>query len=640
MSDYKIRVDVGSDYSLAVEAAKINGNLDDLKMKVSSVKKENGKNIVTFSDGKQMVVNDGATPYISEDGYWYIDGKPTGIKARAEHNFNELTPEEKAEIKGEKGDPLRWPDLTQSQKEEIRGPRGYTGPGSKVTNTTYDSDGNTVLTFNDGTKTTVKKGKKGDKGDPGTSVSVSSVTKSGLTSTVKFTDGKNMQVQDGKSVTVSSSRFLTNGDTEVSFSDGSKAVIKKGVDGTVSFDKLTEEQRKSLMVPVVDDLTTGGSDKALSAEQGKILFNHISHYHPWVRPKVMTAVIDQSNPNPLTCVSYEDDAKMMEEGSSEWDDFFQSQLVLFKNGKEVRELKDSELNSLSSSDGDVMVRFPRKGLRIKTVGEKVYVSMTNKVDDPDFEYLAHSRGIDSRDNFYVGAYLGYEENGKLRSVSGKEPLYGQPISYSRSIAQANGDGYGIMAFYQWTFLQAMYVLKYRNLNDKEVFGNTVDTDITLKTGVLNGKGIDVIKENSQKHMRFQWIENMLGSASLWCDGVRQSDDHKKIYTTNQNFTTNFQALNEFYIPSIRRNIIFIPRKIIGNSQSGFIAKLSEGTSTTGYCNYNFFGDADKADANYVRIGGNKYNEFSNKNNGGIFTFDMGYTSEDKSTGVGSILIYI
>ena len=269
MSDYKIRVDVGSDYSLAVEAAKINGNLDDLKMKVSSVKKENGKNIVTFSDGKQMVVSDGATPYISEDGYWYIDGKPTGIKARAEHSFNELTSEEKEEIKGEKGDPLTWRDLTQSNKEEIRGPRGYTGEASKITKTEYDSSGNTVLTFNDGTKTTIKKGEKGDKGNTGDSVTVASVSKSGLTNTVKFSDGKTLQVKDGQSVTVSSSRFLTNGDTELSFSDGSKAVIKKGVDGTVDFEKLTEEQKQSLVVPVVNDLTSGGVDKALSAEQGK-----------------------------------------------------------------------------------------------------------------------------------------------------------------------------------------------------------------------------------------------------------------------------------------------------------------------------------------------------------------------------------
>ena len=275
MSDYKIRVDVGSDYSLAVESAKINGNLDDLKLKVSSVKKENGKNIITFSDGSQAIINDGATPTINDDGYWIINGQSTGVKGRAEHNFNDLTDEQKLSIKGDKGDPLTWPDLTPSQREALRGERGFTGPGAKVTNTSYDSSGNTVITFNDGTKATIKKGVKGDKGNTGDSVSVSSITKSGLTNTVRFTDGKSLLVQDGKSVTVSSSRFLTSGDTEVTFSDGNKAVIKKGVDGTVSFDKLTEEQRQSLVVPVVNDLTTGGVDKALSAEQGKVLFQNV-----------------------------------------------------------------------------------------------------------------------------------------------------------------------------------------------------------------------------------------------------------------------------------------------------------------------------------------------------------------------------
>lgn len=48
----------------------------------------------------------------------------------------------------------------------------------------------------------------------------------------------------------------------------------KGVDGTVSFDSLTDEQRAMLRVPIVNDLTTGGTDKALSAEQGKVLFTY------------------------------------------------------------------------------------------------------------------------------------------------------------------------------------------------------------------------------------------------------------------------------------------------------------------------------------------------------------------------------
>lgn len=48
----------------------------------------------------------------------------------------------------------------------------------------------------------------------------------------------------------------------------------KGADGTVSFDSLTDAQRAMLRVPIVNDLTTGGTDKALSAEQGKVLFTY------------------------------------------------------------------------------------------------------------------------------------------------------------------------------------------------------------------------------------------------------------------------------------------------------------------------------------------------------------------------------
>lgn len=271
MSDYKIKVEVGSDYSLAVETAKINDNLEDLKIKIADKKKENGKNILTFSDGSQIIIKDGDTPTISEDGYWHINGQSTGVKARAEHSFKELTPEEKEEIKGEKGDPLKFSDLTQSQKEELRGPRGYTGEASKVTKVENDSSGNTIVTFNDGTKATIRKGDKGDRGYTGDSVKVASTSKSGLTTTVKFTDGKSIQIKDGDSVGVESSRYLDNGDTEVTFTDGKKIVVRKGQDGVVDFDKLTPDQVASLKTTIINDLITGGTKEALSAEQGKEL---------------------------------------------------------------------------------------------------------------------------------------------------------------------------------------------------------------------------------------------------------------------------------------------------------------------------------------------------------------------------------
>lgn len=41
------------------------------------------------------------------------------------------------------------------------------------------------------------------------------------------------------------------------------------------FEDLTEEQKEILKTPIVDDLVSGGRDKALSAEQGKVLFQSV-----------------------------------------------------------------------------------------------------------------------------------------------------------------------------------------------------------------------------------------------------------------------------------------------------------------------------------------------------------------------------
>lgn len=512
----------------------------------------------------------------------YIDGRSAAVAVAtaaniANEGIRQAIAQNLDKIKGPKGDigPRGYTGDT--------GPRGPQGVASKVTGSKYDSSGNTIISFNNNSPdVTVQRGKQGVKGDTGNPVNVASVTKSGTTNTVKFTDGKSVKIEDGKSVNVSSYRILDDGNTEILFTDGKKATIKKGQDGTVKFDELTEEQRKSLQVDVVDDLTSGGSDKALSAEQGKVLVGEIEKLRKdMFPPKVMTAVIDQANSNPLTCITYEDDAKMMEKGSPEWDDFFQSKLVLFKDGKEIRELLDSELDSLSPSEGDVMVRFPRKGLRIKTVGEKVYVSMTNKTDDPDFKYYAHSRGDSPRDAFYIGAYLGFEESGKLRSITGKVPTGNKTIGAFRTIAQANGTGYEQLAFYQWTFLQAMYVLKYGNLDSQTALGkgNTSGSNYDKATGETNGKGIDFGTTSDTAKVRFQWIEDFFGTKQQWCDGVKTNNGKIWIALDKFNSTNDYHTPYEgFYV--FNQNGV---KSVIGDSERGFIPKSDNGSYSTYYC---------------------------------------------------------
>ena len=562
-------------------------------IKVASVTKSGYKNIVKFSDGATLTVEDGKGVFV--DSYRILINGNTEVK---------FTDGKTAIIK--KGD------------------------DSKVVSSKYDSSGNTIITFNNGSPTvTVKRGEQGEKGDTGNPVNISSVTKSGLITTVKFTDGKTMKVEDGKSVNVSTTKILDNGNTEIVFTDGKKAIVKKGQDGTVKFDELTEEQINMLKVPVVDDLTSGGSDKALSAEQGKKLFKLIEKHHP-PKPLIMTAVIDQANSNPLTCITYEDDAKMMEKGSPEWDDFFQSQLVLFKDGKEVRELEDSELNNLKPEDGDVMVRFPRKGLRIKTVGEKVYVSMTNKTDDPDFKYYAHTRGNQRKDNFYLGAYLGYEESGKLRSITGKTPTGNKTIGDFRTIAQANGTGYEQLAFYQWTFLQAMYVLKYGNLDSQSALGksNTSGSNYDKATGETNGKGIDFGTTSNITKVRFQFIEDFFGAKEQWCDGFKTEGG--KMWTGTDKFSnerTNYQGYEA------GSNLGYYPNKIIGNTEQGFIIKSRNGSISTYYCD---FQDLRVENNQFATVGG----VHSTQYDAGAFSFSAYYFTKSVNEKIGARLMFL
>lgn len=296
--------------------------------------------------------------------------------------------------------------------------------------------------------------------------------------------------------------------------------------------------------------------------------------------RVMTAVIDQSNPNPLTCVTYEDDAKTMTKGSPEWDDFFGAKLVLFKNGREVRDLKDSELNGLSPTDGDVMVKFKRMGLNMRTIGDKVYVTMTDNPNDSNFKYYAHTRGTTRKESFYLGAYLGYLEGTKLRSITGKKPQENASITDSRTYAQNNGSGYDLCGFYQLTFLQAMYVLKYGNLDSQTALGKGLtngNKDAPNTTGATNNKGKDYGSESADQQMRFQFIENFYGNRCWWIDGIATKE--LLIYTATDNFNN---SRNGYKNTGLGKFVFGFIAKVYGTSEVGFIQKEEGGSATTYY----------------------------------------------------------
>ena len=305
------------------------------------------------------------------------------------------------------------------------------------------------------------------------------------------------------------------------------------------------------------------------------------------RPKIMTAVIDQSNSHPLTCITYEDDARFMEKGSAEWDKFFGTKLVLFKDGKEVRDLEDSELNNLKPEDGDVMVKFRRMGLNIKTVGDKVYISMTNDTDDENFKYYAHTRGTSRREAFYLGAYLGFLDGNKLRSVTNKKPQDSKSITDYRTYAQANGSGYDLCGFYQLTFLQAMYVLKYGNLDSQTAIGmglTSGEQNATNTTGATNGHGIDYGTTSDTQQMRFQFIEDFYGNRLWAVDGIA-TDSSCRLYTATDNFNNSRSGYLDTGINGLNGGGYLT--KVFGTSELGFIGKTFRGSASTYYSDYSY-----------------------------------------------------
>ena len=487
-------------------------------------------------------------------------------------------------------------------------------------------------------------GPQGEKGDTGTSLSIDGTVADEASLPKSPKDGVGYMVQgdlyiakDGKFTNVGRIKGPQGDQGEIGPPGPIGPPGKTGERGKIGpqgfpgekgdplkYSDLTEAQKQELATKVAKDELL--KDVVKKREVKGIIKEVVKKES--IKTYKMTAVIDQANSNPLTCITYEDDAKMMEKGSAAWDDFFETKLVLFKGGKEVRELQDSELNNLKPEDGDVMAKFKRMGLSIKTVEDKVYVTMTDNTDDPNFKYYAHTRGAERKDAFYLGAYLGYEEAGKLRSIKGYEPTGNKTIGDFRTIAQANGKDYDQLAFYQRTFIQAMFILKYGSLDSQTALGKGLtNSDKFFNTGGTNGKGIDFGTANGTDQMRFQYLEDVWGNKVQWCDGCGTASG--KFWTGTDKFANNLEGYKSYTV----KEIDDFAKKVIGNSEEGFVISEDGASETTYYCDsIGIYPDG----ASFAIVGGDQ----GDGGNAGVFYFDCGYAASYAHSNFGARLMFL
>lgn len=366
--------------------------------------------------------------------------------------------------------------------------------------------------------------------------------------------------------------------------------------------------------------------------------------------KVMTAIIDLSNSNPETCVTYADDAVEMTAGDSAWDEFFGHYPVLFKDGAEVGKLnrdnfaqfEDGNTADITSGDaGDVMIAFPRRGLSINTVGNNLTIKMTNDPNNPDFEYNAHTRGSTAKDVFYLGVYKGYVASSKLRSLKGKTITANQTIGTFRTQAHSNGTGYEQSGFYQLTFRQCMYILKYKNLNSQETvgYGYVLSShSAAIATGGTEAWGMDceLIKSTNPSYMTDQnhhvkcfGLEDFWGNILEWIDGC-VTNSTRNILTGNDNFNDSGSGYTDNG-RGATENIGNYMSKPQGTTKTGFVAKEVNGSETTYFC------DSSYLYASRATIFGGAWNYDSGA---GAFRLNVTNTASSSYGNIAARLMYL
>lgn len=363
------------------------------------------------------------------------------------------------------------------------------------------------------------------------------------------------------------------------------------------------------------------------------------------QPYVIFGVaIDLTNSNPETAVTYTDGAVGMNPGSA-WNSmpiFKDIKPCVLKNGVVQYYLNPNDLTKkadgtsadiTSGNDGDVMIEIPKTGFKITTSGNTLTIKVTdNPNDTANFKYYAHTRSAEGdRSKLYIGAYLGWNSGGKLRSLSGKTPTASQTIGTFRNQAQANGAGYDIVSFYPLTLLQCLFLIKYKNRDSQTALGRGyVDgNSAAIATGGTNAKGIDFGETSGKQQMCFLNIEDMWGNLRWFIDGLFSD--------ANRNMLTAFTGFNDTGSGYTNRgqgatsDIGNYMSKPQGTTETGFIAKEVSGSATT-----HFTDNASLNASRLPRFGG----YWSNGDYAGVFCLSVDRAADISYSYYGARLMYL
>lgn len=317
----------------------------------------------------------------------------------------------------------------------------------------------------------------------------------------------------------------------------------------------------------------------------------LKYYHEW-GVKVNTA-----NSNPETACEYVGNAVGMTPGyNGAWENIPLIKAIkpcVLKNGafqyylnKNNFALKEAGGNATINNNtaGDVMIEIPKMGYKLERKGSYQYIWITDKPNADGYCYKAHSLDkVGDCDKIYIGAYLGWQTESKLYSLSGKTPSANRTLGTFRNWAKARGTGYSLLSFYPLTLLQCLYVIIFKNLNSQSALGRGyVDGNSSAATtGSTNAKGMCWGSTNGSQQISFLGIEDFWGNLYQWVDGLFY-DNNRSIRTEFNNalFSDNGNGYTSVVSSGLNGNISGYVRAIQGGNDTGFTAQDCGGSETT------------------------------------------------------------
>lgn len=306
----------------------------------------------------------------------------------------------------------------------------------------------------------------------------------------------------------------------------------------------------------------------------------------------MTVRLNLNDSDPTTWGEYFDDAVGLTPGSDNFDTFFGHYPCILENGVELGTLRRNNFAYYTSGSSapittlgkDVMIAFPRRGLKIWKSGNYVFVSITTKPNLSGYEYYAFTYKGTPCDKVYIGAYLGYNENNIMYSTSGKTASRVNPTN-SRTYPRNKGTGYEQFAFYQLVYLQAMYLIKYKGYNCRTAIGGNSSSNPT--TGVGNSSGMDAA------------IPKLFGIERLW--GTQQGIYVDGIYINSSSVLLsdgNYNSTGEGYYTAISSKPFSTGsylHYVYGTSRLGFLPNVhadSNEANSKYFCGYAMYNNTD------------------------------------------------